>query len=312
MNKQKAAIEVSHLKKTYKKVNVLKDVSFTVAKGSVFALLGANGSGKTTTINIMTTLLGKDGGEVAVNGWDVARQPAKVRESISLTGQFAAVDDMLSARENLELIGQLRHVNNPGATADKLLEEFDLVDAANRRVATFSGGMRRRLDIAMSLIGDPKIIFFDEPTTGLDPQSRNAMWAKIKSLAKNGTTIFLTTQYLEEADQLADHVAILVDGKIRAEGSPAELKNILPHGQIETVFANGGDLARAEKLLVGYVVTRSDANMSLVVATNGGIDEIAKISTLLRDAKLSVASFSQNIPTLDDAFLQIIKDGEGK
>ena len=199
-------------------------MSFTVERGTVFALLGANGSGKTTTINILTTLITADGGTATVAGFDVATQPAKVREHISVTGQFAAVDDVLTARENLMLIGELRHVADPRRTAADLLDTFDLADAADRRLLTFSGGMRRRLDIAMSLVGNSPIIFFDEPTTGLDPQSRTAMWATIRQLVERGTTVFLTTQYLEEADQLADEIAILHGGRIVARGTPAELK----------------------------------------------------------------------------------------
>ncbi len=188
MEKRPTAITANALQKSYKKVHVLRDVSFIVEKGTIFALLGANGSGKTTTINILTTLLDADSGTATVN--------------------VAAVDDVLTARENLVLIGELRHIKNPAGTAEALLKQFDLADAADRRSATFSGGMRRRLDIAMSLIGDPSVIFFDEPTTGLDPQSRNMMWETIRALAKGGTTVFLTTQYLEEADQLADRIAI--------------------------------------------------------------------------------------------------------
>lgn len=228
MNHNQAAIKVSHLKKSYNKVSVLQDVSFSVKRGSIFALLGANGAGKTTAINILTTLLDADSGTASVNGYDTAAQPQEVRSHISLTGQFAAVDDILTARENLELIGDLRHIANSKQTASELLEKFDLQDAADRRVQTYSGGMRRRLDIAMSLIGDPSIIFFDEPTTGLDPQGRIGMWETIKSLAEGGTTIFLTTQYLEEAEQLADHIAILHEGHIIAHGTLGELKKLIP------------------------------------------------------------------------------------
>jgi ABC-2 type transport system ATP-binding protein len=191
------AIEVRNLVKGYKAVPVLQDASFTVERGTVFALLGANGSGKTTTINVLTTLINADGGTASVAGFDVATQASKVREHISLTGQFAAVDYVLTARENLVLMGELRHVADPGRTAADLLDKFDLNDAADRRLLTFSGGMRRRLDIAMSLVGDAPIIFFDEPTTGLDPKSRADMWLTIRQLVENGTTVFLTTQYLE-------------------------------------------------------------------------------------------------------------------
>jgi len=222
------AIAVKGLRKSYGKTAVLEDVSFSVEEGTIFALLGANGSGKTTTINILTTLIKADGGRATVNGHDTAGQPGRVRESVSLTGQFAAVDHMLTARENLRLIADLRHVSDPAKTTEDLLEQFNLTEAADRRVMTFSGGMVRRLDIAMSLIGDSPIIFFDEPTTGLDPESRNAMWQTIRSLADGGTTIFLTTQYLEEADRLADAIAVLKDGAIAAFGTPAELKKLVP------------------------------------------------------------------------------------
>lgn len=310
MSEVEAAITVRSLKKSYKKVNVLRDVSFTVKRGSIFALLGANGAGKTTTINILTTLLNGDSGTAKVNGHDVSKQPTKVRESISLTGQFAAVDDVLSAKENLALIGQLRHVADPEQVADSLLKDFDLVDAANRKVATFSGGMRRRLDIAMSLIGNPSIIFFDEPTTGLDPQSRNAMWQKIKQLAHDGTTIFLTTQYLEEADELADHIAVLVDGKIRAEGTPSELKSLLPHGQIELTFSNNELLEKSAKLFSTYPITLNEENLTLTVVTDGSIEEIAKISNKIQQAGIKATGFTQKMPTLDDAFMKIINDSK--
>jgi len=229
------AIEVHDLAKGYRGVPVLHDVSFTVERGTVFALLGANGSGKTTTINILTTLLRADGGTASVAGFDVATQPAEVREQISVTGQFAAVDGMLTARENLVLIGELRHVADPRRTAAELLASFDLDGAADRRLQTFSGGMRRRLDIAMSLIGDPPVIFLDEPTTGLDPQSRLEVWSSVKELAGKGTTVLLTTQYLDEAEHLADRIAILHEGRIIANGTLAELRRLLPPATVEYV-----------------------------------------------------------------------------
>jgi ABC-2 type transport system ATP-binding protein len=243
------AIEVRNLEKAYKDVPVLHDVSFTVKQGTVFALLGANGSGKTTTINILTTLIKADGGAASVAGFDVATQPAKVREVISVTGQSAAVDYILTARENLVLMGELRHVADPEGVAASLLEKFDLNDAADRRLLTFSGGMRRRLDIAMSLVGEAPIVFFDEPTTGLDPQSRNDMWETIRELAEKGTTIFLTTQYLEEADRLADQIAILHGGRVVAGGTPSELKTMVPSGLVELDFAEDNDLAAAQQAL---------------------------------------------------------------
>jgi ABC-2 type transport system ATP-binding protein len=308
MSEHTAVIEVRNLKKSYKKVDVLHDVSFTVRPGSVFALLGANGAGKTTTINILTTLLGADGGTAKVNGYEVRKRPAKVRESIGLTGQFAAVDDVLSAKENLVLIAELRHVPNPDKTAVQLLRDFDLADAADRKVATFSGGMRRRLDIAMSLIGNPKIIFFDEPTTGLDPQSRNAMWQKIKQLAASGTTIFLTTQYLEEADELADHIAVLVGGKIRAEGTPAQLKNLLPHGQVELSFSDVDTLKRAAKLFTTRHPALDETNLTLTIVTDGSIEAIADIASTIKRSGLIATGFTQKMPTLDDAFMKIINN----
>ena len=243
MNGRINAIEVSNLAKGYKGVPVLHDVSFTVGQGTVFALLGANGSGKTTTINILTTLLDAEGGTASVAGFDVAEQPAKVREQISLSGQFAAVDDVLTARENLVLIGELRHVANP-ADRGGPVDTFDLNEAADRRLLTFSGGMRRRLDIAMSLVGDSPIIFFDEPTTGLDPKSRTDMWGTIRQLVDHGTTVFLTTQYLEEADRLADHIAILHGGRIVARGTPDELKATVPPGLVELEFSEEANWRR--------------------------------------------------------------------
>ncbi|HVQ44578.1 MAG TPA: ATP-binding cassette domain-containing protein [Candidatus Saccharimonadia bacterium] len=312
MEKRPTAITVNNLQKSYKKVIVLSDVSFVVEKGTIFALLGSNGAGKTTTINILTTLLNADGGTATVSGLDVATQADEVRNHISLTGQFAAVDEVLTARENLVLIGELRHVDDPAQTAADLLKQFDLVDAADRRSATFSGGMRRRLDIAMSLIGDPSVIFLDEPTTGLDPQSRNMMWETIKTLAKGGTTVFLTTQYLEEADQLADKIAILSQGKIVAEGTAQELKKLLPHGHIELRFSNQKQHDAAAKLLESYDPARNDDARSLTIATDGSVAQIAHLFNQIQAAHIDVAEFSQKLPTLDDAFLKIINENENE
>ena len=230
-----AAIRVQHMEKSYKELHVLRGVDFEVAAGSIFALLGSNGAGKTTIVKILSTLLRSDAGTAAVNGFDVAADPLRVRESISLTGQFAAVDEILSGRENLVLVAKLRHLKNPGDVADELLARFNLTDAAARKVATYSGGMRRRLDIAMSLIGQPAVIFLDEPTTGLDPEARIDVWNVIQDLARQGTTVLLTTQYLDEAEHLADRIAILHEGRIIANGTLAELKELLPPATIEYV-----------------------------------------------------------------------------
>jgi ABC-2 type transport system ATP-binding protein len=232
---RRPAIHVHALEKSYKELRVLRGVDFEVAGGSIFALLGSNGAGKTTVVRILSTLLKADAGTVSVAGFDVATQAAKVRESFSLTGQFAAVDEILTGRENLILIARLRRVKDAGQVADDLLARFRLTDAARRRVATYSGGMRRRLDIAMSLIGNPPVIFLDEPTTGLDPQARIEVWNSVKQLAGQGTTVLLTTQYLDEAEQLADRIAILHDGRIIANGTLTELKQLLPPATVEYV-----------------------------------------------------------------------------
>ncbi|MHB8488199.1 MAG: ABC transporter ATP-binding protein [Candidatus Dormibacteria bacterium] len=229
------AIHLQGLEKSYKKLEVLRGVDFEVARGSIFALLGSNGAGKTTVVNILSTLLKADAGTASVNGFDVATQGADVRESISLTGQFAAVDEILSGRENLVLVARLRHLADPGAIASDLLDRFSLTDAASRRVSTYSGGMRRRLDIAMSLIGNPLVIFLDEPTAGLDPQGRLEVWQAVKELAGHRTTVLLTTQYLDEAEQLADRIAILHGGRIMVNGTLAELKQLLPPAKVEYV-----------------------------------------------------------------------------
>ena len=244
------AIQIAGLTKSYADQQVLRGVDFDVARGSIFALLGSNGAGKTTAIKILATLLEADAETVVVNGFDVASQPEEVRGSISLTGQFAAVDGILTGRENLVLIAKLRHVADPGSVADDLLARFSLTEAGGRRVATYSGGMKRRLDIAMSLIGNPPVIFLDEPTTGLDPQARIEVWQAVKELAANGTTVLLTTQHLDEAEQLADRIAILHHGRIVVNGTLAELKELLPPAQVEYVEKQPpprGDLPRGRR-----------------------------------------------------------------
>ncbi|NUL44645.1 ATP-binding cassette domain-containing protein [Cellulosimicrobium funkei] len=229
------AIHVQGLEKSYGKNHVLRGVDFEVERGSVFALLGSNGAGKTTAVRILSTLLQSTAGEASVNGFEVRGQPGRVRESISLTGQFSAVDEILTGRENLVLVARLRHLPHAGALADELLERFSLTDAGGRRAAEYSGGMRRRLDIAMSLIGNPPVLFLDEPTTGLDPEARLEVWQAIRELAHNGTTVLLTTQYLDEAEQLADRIAILHHGRIIANGTLSELKRLLPPATVEYV-----------------------------------------------------------------------------
>jgi ABC-2 type transport system ATP-binding protein len=230
-----SAIQVAGLQKSYKKLHVLKGVDFTVERGSIFALLGSNGAGKTTIIRILSTLLTADGGSAHVAGFDVTSQADEVRGAISLTGQFAAVDEVLTGRENLILIARLRHLRRPEGIADDLLARFSLTDAGGRKVATYSGGMRRRLDIAMSLIGNPPVIFLDEPTTGLDPEARLEVWETVKELAQNGTTVLLTTQYLEEAEHLADRIAILHEGRIIVNDTLPQLKKLLPAAKVEYV-----------------------------------------------------------------------------
>jgi ABC-2 type transport system ATP-binding protein len=304
------AISVSNLQKSYKKVQVLNGLSFEVKKGSIFALLGVNGSGKTTTINILATLIKADNGKASINGFDTSLHANKVRQQISLTGQFAAIDDVLTGKENLIMIADLLNVENSIKTSDMLLEQFDLVEAANRRVSTFSGGMRRRLDIAMSLIGNPSVIFLDEPTTGLDPQSRNALWAKIKLLAHNGATIFLTTQYLEEADQLADKIAFIDKGKIVAEGTAAELKKLHSFGNIELKFKNANDLNLAQKLLPQFAIEANHEARVLNIKTVGNLKQVAEIFKNLYEEDIEILEFSQKEPNLEDIFLKITSEAK--
>lgn len=269
-------IEVSGLQKSYKENHVLKDVSFTIDKGSIFALLGSNGAGKTTVIKILSTLLKSDGGSAVIKGFDVTTNGGNVRACISLTGQFVAVDEVLTGRENLTLIGQLKRLPNLKRTVNEWLSFSRLEDEANRKVSAYSGGMRRRLDIAMSLMGKPDVLFLDEPTTGLDPQNRIAMWDLVKDLAKTGTTVFLTTQYLEEAEYLADDIAILHDGKIIAEGTPKYLKEIMPERGVRLIFDSE-------------------------VKANSAIK-------LLNENGISADSIEQNLPSLEDVFLTLIDE----
>jgi ABC-2 type transport system ATP-binding protein len=253
-----AAISVRGIEKSYKDLHVLRGVDFEVARGSIFALLGSNGAGKTTVVRILSTLLKADAGTATVQGVDVAADPLGVRERISLTGQFAAVDEILTGRENLVLVAKLRHLSDPGAIADDLLTTFRLTDAGSRKVGTYSGGMRRRLDIAMSLVGHPEVIYLDEPTTGLDPEARLEVWQVVKELANTGTTVLLTTQYLDEAEHLADRIAILHEGRIIANGTLAELKKLLPAAKVEYVEKQP-TLEEIFLTLVGAPSTKEDA-----------------------------------------------------
>ena len=273
-------IDVSGLKKSYKANHVLKDVSFTVRKGSVFALLGSNGAGKTTVVKIISTLMKSDSGKATINGFDVVRQGYYVRECISLTGQFTAVDEVLTGRENLNLIGQLKRLNNVKNKVNEWLSFFHLQDAADSKVSTYSGGMRRRLDIAMSLMGKPQIIFLDEPTTGLDPQNRIAMWDLVKELAAGGTTVFRTKQYLEEAEYLADYIAILHGGKILAEGTPQYLKTIMPQRGAQLNFQSE--------------------------------EQASEAMALLNENGITIDSFEQKLPSLEEVFLALTDEKGGK
>lgn len=304
------AIEVVDLEKSFSDHKVIDGINFNVASGNIFALLGTNGSGKTTTVKMMTTLLKPDKGEIKIDGLDVLTQMGEVQSEFSLTGQFAAVDEVLTGRENLVLIAKLRHLTDYKQKVDDLLTEFDLQEAADRPTQTYSGGMRRKLDLAMSLIGAPRILFLDEPTTGLDPQARATLWQMIRSLKKAGVTIFLTTQYLEEAEQLADTVAILNRGKIALQGTVAEVKKHLPKETLELTFADEETLARAVELVGGKV---NHEELSLVVTTNNEVARITAVLTQLQEANITILTFTQKQSTLDDVFFYIVGDqGEGE
>ena len=287
MEEFKYSICVSALKKKYKDKEVLSNVTFSVPKGSIYTLLGSNGAGKTTTIRILTTQIKADNGTVQIEGYNVFDNPQKVHEVISLTGQFSAVDECLTGKENLIIMGKLRHLSKPEETAENLLEYFELAKASNRIVSTYSGGMKRKLDIAMSLIGNPKVIFLDEPTTGLDPQSRHSMWNIIRDLNKSGVTIFLTTQYLEEAEQLADIIGILDNGKIIAEGTPEELKAYLPQGAVQFTFGNSEEFEKAKLLMKDYKVSIEPEKYSIIVFTDGKADTLSRIFNILYTNKIS-------------------------
>jgi ABC-2 type transport system ATP-binding protein len=289
---------------------VLDGIDLNVAAGTIFALLGANGAGKTTTVQILSTLIRADSGEARVAGHDLLREPDAVRAAIGVTGQFSAVDNMLTGEENLILMADLHHLGRREGRrrAAELLERFDLVDAARKLPATYSGGMRRRLDLAMTLVGDPRIIFLDEPTTGLDPRSRHMMWQIIRDLVAGGVTILLTTQYLEEADQLADRIAVLDRGKLVAEGTPDELKRLIPGGHIRLQFADANGLELAARTL-GEVV-RDDNELALQVPTDGSVRSLKTVLDRLDHEAIRVEGVSIHSPDLDDVFFALTSHPE--
>ncbi|MHB1837693.1 MAG: ATP-binding cassette domain-containing protein [Solirubrobacteraceae bacterium] len=299
------AISVSGLCKSFQQTRVLDGVDLTVPEGSVFALLGPNGAGKTTIVRILSTLIPADAGEVRVAGHDVARDPDGVRRAIGVTGQFSALDDLMTGEENLRLMADLHRLGRSEGRARiaELLQRFDLVDAAGRPAATYSGGMRRRLDLAMTLVGSPRVIFLDEPTTGLDPRSRRTMWDSIRDLVAGGVTILLTTQALDEADELADRIAVLDHGRIVAEGSADELKRRVPGGHVRLQFATPEALDAAANLLDGP--SRDDDKLVIQVAGDGGVKSLRRLLERLDDADVDVEQLSIHTPDLDDVFFAV-------
>ena len=306
------AIRAVGLRKSYGKQVVLDGIDLEVAEGTVFALLGPNGAGKTTTVQILSTLMAADGGDVQVAGHDVRRAADAVRAAIGVTGQFSAVDGLLTAQENLVLMADLRHLGKREGRrrAAELLERFDLVEAAKKSVSTFSGGMRRRLALAMTLVGDPRIIFLDEPTAGLDPRSRRTMWQLIQDLVSGGVTIFLTTQHLEEADRLAGRIAVLDGGRLVAEGSPDELKRLVPGGHIRLEFTDPLGLEKAARALDG--ASRDDEALALRVPSDGGVRSLRALLDRLDDASIDVGALSVRTPDLDDVFFSLTSHHDGQ
>jgi ABC-2 type transport system ATP-binding protein len=301
----RSAITATGLRKSFAGNAVLEGIDLDIAEGTTFSLLGPNGAGKTTTVHILSTLLPADGGEVRVAGFDPARQPARVRGAIGVTGQFSAVDNLLTGEENLLLMADLHHLDRRAGRlrAAGLLDRFDLLDATRQVVATYSGGMRRRLDLAMTLMGEPRIIFLDEPTTGLDPRSRRTMWAIIRDLVASGITVFLTTQYLDEADELADRVAVLDGGRLVAEGTPDELKRRVPGGHARLHFADPGALAVAAAAL-GTAGRDNDA-LTLQVPTDGTPRALTDLLERVAHDRLGVERVTVHAPDLDDVFFAL-------
>jgi ABC-2 type transport system ATP-binding protein len=301
------AIEVRNLHKSYKDLKVLTGIDFVAKRGSILALLGPNGAGKTTTVRILSTLLVQDSGQALVNGYDVIAQPGMVRGSIGLTGQFAAVDEYLTGEENMYMIGRLYRLRNADIkkrSAD-LLEQFDLVDAGKRPVKTYSGGMKRRIDLAMSLIAAPPILFLDEPTTGLDPRSRLVMWEIIKKLVAGGTTILLTTQYMEEADQLADKIVVIDNGRVIADGTADMLKARVGSDRLELTIGKQSSFEKALQVIQGEIPRTDAERRSISFTTKGGVHELKQILQQLEEAQIEVESVSLQRPTLDDVFLTL-------
>ena len=305
MTATRTAVSVTGLRKSFGDKVVLDDIDLTVAEGTIFALLGPNGAGKTTMVHILSTLIGADGGELSVAGHDLAAAPGAVRAAIGLTGQFSAVDNLLTGQENLILMADLHHLGRAEGRrcATDLLDRFDLADVARKPAATYSGGMRRRLDLAMTLIGDPRLIFLDEPTTGLDPRARRDVWQIIRGLAADGVTIFLTTQYLDEADQLADRIAVLDHGRIAAEGSPEQLKRRIPGGHIQLQLASPRDLESAAKAL--GTASRDDGALTLQVPSDGSLRSLRALLDRLNYVAIEAGSLSIHTPDLDDVFFAL-------
>ena len=299
------AISTRAVRKSFGEHIVLDGVDLTVAEGTIFALLGPNGAGKTTMVRILSTLIPADGGDIWVGGHDVVTDPDAVRALIGVTGQFSAVDNLLTGEENLRLMADLRHLGRQAGDrrVAELLERFDLTGAARKPLSTYSGGMRRRLDLAMTLVGNPSVIFLDEPTTGLDPRSRRTMWQIIRELATDGVTIFLTTQYLNEADQLADHVAVLDHGLIVAEGTPAELKRRIPGGHIQLQFADPDALRAAVSMIPN--ATPDEDQLILQVPGDGSVASLRRVLDELDDARITVEHLSIHMPDLDDVFFAV-------
>ena len=300
-----SAIAASGLRKTFGDKTVLDGIDLDVPAGTVFSLLGPNGAGKTTTVNVLTTLMKADAGTVRVAGHDVATETKAVRAVIGVTGQFAAVDELLTGQENLQLMADLKRVDAAEASRviTGLLERFELTESADKMVTTYSGGMRRKLDLAMTLVGNPQIIFLDEPTTGLDPRSRRTMWNIVRELVDDGVTVFLTTQYLEEADQLADRIAVLDQGHLVAEGTPGELKRQVPGSHVRLRFPDVAMLHAAARVL--DVSTADDAALTLRVPGDGGVKSLRALLDRLDEHSIDVEEFSVHIPDLDDVFLAL-------